>query len=106
MCTAPTTGPGVYAFKRDDGPLISWTKGHDNCAFDESMRRQWGEMIVGASFTDRISNKTLVEEELFEETDDPNVVTLAINVRRGDLSAWGNQPVLDQFYVCATGDIL
>jgi len=93
------TKPGIYSFKRDDNLLMKWRNKHDDCAFDEPMRKKWGEMIVGASFTEWIKNHTIVEEDLFEKTNDPNVVTVAINIRRGDFTDWQRKVVLDQYYV-------
>lgn len=89
--------PGVYAFKRGDTYLGNWFKENEDCAFDDAMRQKWGKMIVNASYS--VENQTLGKEELFERTDDQNVVTLAINIRRGDLVDWGGRLFPDQVYV-------
>jgi len=91
--------PGVYPFKNQDKSLEYWHHDHEDCSFDDDMRRKWGQMIVDASYSDWIKNRTLAEEELFEKSDDPNVVTLAVNIRRGDFFDWGRQLVPDQVYV-------
>jgi len=99
LLNTPPITPGQYTFLRDDGPLIDWMKKNIDCGFDDVMRRKWGDMIINASLSPHISNSTLAEEELFESTDDPNVVTVAVNIRRGDYIDWNRKPYLDQFYV-------
>jgi hypothetical protein len=100
MFDHPINRSGVYSFRRGDKLLRHWMDKNQDCAFDDVMRRKWRKMILDASFSSKISNKTLVEEELFETTDDPNVVTVAINIRRGDFIDWGRfNLVPDQIYV-------
>jgi len=99
LLNTPPTTPGQYTFLRDDNALIDWTKKNIDCGFDDVMRRKWGDMIINASLSPHISNSTLAEEELFESTDDPNVVTVAVHIRRGDFIDWNRKPFLDQFYV-------
>ncbi|OEU07987.1 hypothetical protein FRACYDRAFT_250207 [Fragilariopsis cylindrus CCMP1102] len=99
LLNTPPTKPGQYTFLRDDDALIDWTKKNIDCGFDDVMRRKWGDMIINASLSPHISNSTLAEEELFESTDDPNVVTVAVHIRRGDFIDWNRKPFLDQFYV-------
>jgi len=98
---APMTKTGVYPFMRADGYLHDWFHEHEECAFDDAMRRRWGEMIVEASLSDNpeIVNTTLAKQNLFEKINDPNIITVAINIRRGDLGEWKKHVVHDQFYV-------
>ncbi len=97
----PLKEPGIYAFKRNDKRLETWTKTHMDCAFDDVMRKKWGQVIVDASLGDNpnIINKTLASEDLFEANKDPNTVTVAINIRRGDFTDWQRKVYLDQYYV-------
>jgi len=97
----PIKEPGMYAFTRNDKRLETWTKTHKDCAFDNAMRKKWGQMIVDASLGDnpKVINKTLASEDLFEANTDPNTVTVAINIRRGDQHDWGRKLWLDQSYV-------
>lgn len=97
----PPKEPGIYA-SVDYNELGRWMRKNEDCAFDDGMRKKWRQMILDASnstLNPMIVNKTLAEEELFEKTDDPRVVTVAINVRRGDNVEWGRKVWLDQFYV-------
>ena len=97
----PLKKPGVYAFKQNDNLLEKWVMTHMDCAFDDAMRKKWGQAIVDASSGDNpnVMNKTLASEDLFEANKDPNTVSVAINIRRGDISAWGRKTWLDQYYV-------
>ena len=98
---APMTKTGIYPFVRADDYLHHWKKKHEECAFDDAMRLRWGKMIVEASLSDnpKIKNATLAKQNLFEMGSDPKIVTVAINIRRGDFGEWQNHVVHDQFYV-------
>jgi hypothetical protein len=99
MFDVPINRTGVYYFVDHDKGLEHWMYKNHDCAFDEAMRQKWRKMIFDASSSVLITNKTLAEEDLFETTDDPNVVTVAINIRRGDFNDWGRNLVPDETYV-------
>jgi len=99
---APLNKSGVYVFKRRDRDLEQWFNRHQDVVFDEVLRKKWGNMIVDASlYSKLLENTTLARQDLFEpsHTDNPNRVTVAINIRRGDFLHWSRGLMLDQYYV-------
>lgn len=96
MLDCPINQWGVYAFKRADHGLENWMYKNQDCTFDDAMRQKWRKMIINASFGNKLSNRTLGKEELFERTNNPNVVIVAINIQREDFVDWGRRLVPDQ----------